>query len=334
MDSRAKPTVEVELATAKGKVLASVPTGTSIGKYEAKNLPASKAVAVINKLAKDILKRDFKSQSDFDRYLKLKSRFANVTLPLSIAFCRAFKTLPKSKKLPGLMVLGFEGGAHSDSSLKIQEVLIISKNVSQGLSNYQKLKTALLKKGIDTDVGLEGGFAPNNINDYQALQILKESLPANTEYGIDVGGSFYKKSRDYSLDDLIKGFKIVSIEDPFPEKNIKDWQNFFETFSKKCLVVGDDLVATNVARLKKVLFPPLINAVIVKPNQVGTVSETLEFIKLARKNKLKIIVSHRSGETNDSFIADLALAIGADFVKFGGMARGERLAKYNRLLQA
>ncbi|MBU4466687.1 hypothetical protein KKF47_01305, partial [Patescibacteria group bacterium] len=121
LDSRAKPTVEVELVTIKEKILASIPSGTSIGKYEAKNLPTDKAVAIINKLAKSILNKDFKSQSDFDKYLRLKSKFANVTLPLSIAFCRAFKTLPKSKKLPQLMVLGFEGGVHSDSSLKIQE---------------------------------------------------------------------------------------------------------------------------------------------------------------------------------------------------------------------
>ncbi len=333
LDSRAKPTVEVELVSSNEKVLASVPSGTSIGKYETKNLPADKAVAIINRLSKNILKKNFKSQSDFDKYLKLKSKFANVTLPLSVAFCRAFKTLPKSKRRPQLMVLGFEGGIHSDSSLKIQEIMIISKNVNQGLLNYGRLKKALLKEKIDTDVGLEGGFAPNNLNDYQAMQILKKSLPAQTKYAIDVGGSYFKPSEKYDLEDLIKDFKIVSIEDPFAEKDIKNWQSFFKKFGKDHLVVGDDLVATNTFRLKKALSPLLINAVIVKPNQIGTISETLEFVRLARKNKLKIIVSHRSGETNDPFIAELALAIGSDFVKFGGMARGERLAKYNCLLQ-
>ncbi|MBU4466658.1 phosphopyruvate hydratase, partial [Patescibacteria group bacterium] len=208
------------------------------------------------------------------------------------------------------------------------------KNVNQGLLNYEKLKKALLKEKIDTDVGLEGGFAPNNLNDYQAMQILRKSLPVQTKYAIDVGGSYFKQSEEYDLEDLIKDFKIISIEDPFAEKDIKKWQGFFKKFGKNHLVVGDDLVATNIFRLKKALFPLLINAVIVKPNQIGTVSETLEFVRLARKNKMKIIVSHRSGETNDPFIADLALAIGADFVKFGGMARGERLAKYNRLLQS
>jgi len=331
LDSRGKPTIEVEFSAGKEKVLASVPSGTSIGKYEAKILKTEKAVAIINSLAKCILKKSFKSQSDFDQYLKEKSKFANVTLPLSIGFCRSFKTLPKSKKLPKLMVLGFEGGVHSDSSLKIQEILIISKDVKQGLLNYQKLKKALQKKGIDIDVGLEGGFAPNNLNDYQAFTILKKCLPADTEYGIDVGGSYFKQSKDCNLQDLIRNFKIVSIEDPFSENDFKSWKSFFKKFGAKHLIVGDDLVATNVKRLKKALLPKVINAVIVKPNQIGTVSETLEFVKMARKNKLAVIVSHRSGETNDPFIADLALAVKADFVKFGGMARGERIAKYNRL---
>ena len=333
LDSRGKPTVEVEFFADIEKVLVSVPSGTSIGKYEAKNLPASKVVAVINKLAKDILKKDFKSQLDFDKYLKSRSKFANVTLPLSIGFCRSFKTLPKLKKLPKLMVLGFEGGVHSDSSLCIQEIMIISKDVKQGLLNYQKLKKALQKKKIDTDVGMEGGFAPNNLDDYQAFTILKECLPINTEYAIDVGGSYLKQNKEYDLENLIKDFKIISIEDPFSENDFKNWRNFFNKFSKNHLIVGDDLVVTNIERLKKALSPKVINAVIVKPNQIGTVSETLEFVKMARKNKLTIIVSHRSGETNDPFIADLAVAIKADFVKFGGMARGERIAKYNRLLE-
>ena len=209
--------------------------------------------------------------------------------------------------------------------------MIISKDVNQGLLNYKKLKKALLREKIDTDVGLEGGFAPNDLNDYQAFAILKKCLPVDTKYGIDVGGSYFKTGKECNLQDLIRDFKIVSIEDPFAEKDVKNWQSFFKSFSKKCLIVGDDLVATNIFRLEKALSFPLINAVIVKPNQIGTVSETLEFVKMARKNKLTVIVSHRSGETNDPFIADLAVAVKADFVKFGGMARGERIAKYNRL---
>ncbi len=331
LDSRGEPTVKAEIQVLGMKVSASVPSGTSVGKYEAPVVRPAKAVSVINRLGRQIVKKDFASQQVFDDWLKNHSSYANVTLPLSIAFSRAFKTLPKSRKLPKLMVLGFEGGVHSDSSLKIQEILIISKDVKQGLLNYEKLKKALQKKEIDTDVGLEGGFAPNNLNDYQAFAILKKCLPASTKYGIDVGGSYFKQSKDSNLEDLIRDFKIVSIEDPFSENDFKSWKNFFKEFGAKHLIVGDDLVATNVKRLKKALLPKIINAVIVKPNQIGTVSETLEFVKMARKNKLAVIVSHRSGETNDSFIADLAVAIKADFVKFGGMARGERIAKYNRL---
>ncbi|OHA62361.1 MAG: hypothetical protein A2117_01605 [Candidatus Wildermuthbacteria bacterium GWA2_46_15] len=333
LDSRGQATVEVKMKAEGRETLASIPSGTSVGKYEAPVLKTEKAVLKINQLTSLIIKKKFSSQSEFDQYLKNRTRFANVSLPLSIAFSRAFRTLPRpsKRKMPRLMILAFEGGVHSNSSLQIQEFLMVAGSVKEGLRFYQKLKQTLEKKGIDTDVGLEGGFAPNNLSDSQALEILRSVLPVKTKIGLDFGGSYYRGSRS-SLAELMKRFSVFAIEDPFSEDDLKNWRDFYQKYGRERLVIGDDLVVTNIGRLKMALKPKLINAVIVKPNQIGTVSETLDFICEAKQNELAIIISHRSGETNDSFIAELALAVGADFVKFGGLARGERMAKYNQLL--
>ncbi|MBI4359194.1 MAG: hypothetical protein HY577_01215 [Candidatus Nealsonbacteria bacterium] len=335
LDSRGETTVEVELTADGRTVLASCPSGTSVGKYEAPVLKTEKAVLKINQLARLIIEKEFDSQSEFDRYLKKRTRFANVSLPLSLAFSRVFRTLPpvSKKKTPRLMVLAFEGGVHSDSSLRIQEFLMIARSVKEGLRFYRALKKSLEEKRIDTDVGLEGGFAPNNLSDGQALEILRSVLPAKTKIGLDFGGRYYQGSRS-SLAKLIKRFSVFGIEDPFAEDDLKNWRGFYQKYGQKHLVIGDDLVVTNIGRLEMVLKPKLINAVIVKPNQIGTVSETLDFIRRARQNELAVIISHRSGETNDPFIAELAQSVGADFVKFGGLSRGERMAKYNQLLKA
>ena len=226
--------------------------------------------------------------------------------------------------------MAFEGGVHGDSSLKVQEILLLARTLDQGLKFCSDLKEALKKKNIDTDVGLEGGFSPNNISDEQALEILVETFSKKAKIGLDFGGRYFQGQSE-TQDKLITSYPVFLAEDPFSEEDFKNWSGFFRKFGKKYLVVGDDLVATNVSRLKKNLKMGLINAVIVKPNQIGTVTDTLNFVKQARKNNLTIIVSHRSGETNDPFIADLAWAVSADYVKFGGLARGERIAKYNRL---
>jgi len=321
--------------TVRGKKFqASCPSGTSVGKYEQPVLKVSEAVKQIERLGQLISQREFASQAEFDAFLREKSAFANVTLPLSIAFCRAFDTLPRSraKSLPRLLLLAFEGGLHSNSSLKIQEFLVLAKSVPEGRDLYQRLKRGLEKKGIDTDTGLEGGFAPNNLTDERTLELLRELLPRGTRFGLDLGGRYYK-GKPETVEKLIERFSIALIEDPFAEDDLVHWQRFYRQFGRKLLVVGDDLVTTNLKRLRKCLRPKVINAVIVKPNQIGTVSATLAFVRAARKNGLKIIVSHRSGETLDTFIADLAVAIKADFVKFGGFTRGERIARYNRLLE-
>jgi enolase len=325
------------MAAGGKKVMASCPSGTSVGKYEARVLPAKKAVLEIKKLFKKIVKKEFSSQENFDQFLKKQSKFANVILPLSIGFSRLFGTLlkPKKPKMPKLLVLAFEGGVHSHSSLKIQEFLFAADNPQQANQFYQKLKNGLEKEGIDTDTGLEGGFAPNSLTDEQALGLMAKYLPQGIKFGLDFGGRYFRNGGgpSSSVFGWLKGFKISLIEDPFGEDDLQGWLKFYGDFGKELLVVGDDLVATNIERLKKVLKPKMINAVIVKPNQIGTVSETLGFVREARKQRLKIIVSHRSGETNDPFIADLAVSVAADFVKFGGFKGGERIAKYNRLSQ-
>lgn len=333
LDSRGKSTVEVEMETKTGKFVASCPSGTSIGQHEAKVLPAKKAVKEIKRLAPDLVKKVFLSQSDFDAFLEEQSLFGNVTLPLSIAFCRAFDTLPKprTKRMPGLLILAFEGGVHSNSSLKIQEFLILAKDVAQGLSLYQKLEGYLKEEGIDTDTGLEGGFAPNNLSDEQALVILRKALPSETKIALDFGGSYYRGSG--GVETFLQEFNVFALEDPFGETEGQKWRSLFKKFGQSHLIIGDDLVATNVKILERISKRKMINAVIVKPNQIGTVTKTLDFVEKARQNGLKVIVSHRSGETQDAFIADLALSVESDFVKFGGLNRGERIAKYNQLIQ-
>jgi enolase len=335
LDSRGQSTIEVEMKTLQGRFLASCPSGTSVGKYEAPVLRSEDAAAKINELSLAISRNEFSSQPEFDNFLKKQLPFSNVTLPLSIAFSRAFRTLPKLKKkiLPKLLVLAFEGGTHGDSTLKIQEFLMVANNLKEGVQWYQKLKNFLEKKKIDTDTGLEGGFSPNNLSDEEALKILSSILPKSAKLGLDFGGSYFENRYPKRIEDLVKQFKVKIIEDPFGEDDFESWKKFYRKFGKKCLVVGDDLVVTDTLRLTMAARAKLINAVIVKPNQIGTVSETLEFVEQARKYNFKIIVSHRSGETNDSFVVDLAFAVGADYVKFGGLDRGERIAKYNRLLE-
>lgn len=335
LDSRGQPTVEAEMTTAAGRFSASCPSGTSVGKYEAPVLRTGDAVCQINDFSKVLARNEFSGQSEFDSFVKKRLPFANVTLPLSIAFARAFQTLakPKNPVLPKLLILAFEGGEHSDSSLKIQEFLMKADTLKEGLAWYQLLKKTLEKKKIDTDTGLEGGFAPNNVTDSQALEILSSVLPKTAALGLDFGGSYFVSKGSEKIEEIVKRFRIKIVEDPFGEDDFENWKKFYAKFGKRLLVVGDDLVATDTLRLEMARRTRLINAVIVKPNQIGTVSETLEFIEQAQKINFKIIVSHRSGETNDSFVADLAWAVQADFVKFGGMRGGERMAKYNRLLE-
>jgi enolase len=254
------------------------------------------------------------------------------------------------------------GGKHADNNLSFQEFMVIpAPNIefddalSIGVEVYQALEKKLKSDGYSVDVGDEGGFAPNGFTVEKALAYVK-SAASDFEpgqkifFGMDVAaGSFYKnkkyviKEEDLKLAkedladfyrELIENFELIYLEDPYFENDEEGWAIFFEEFGEKLMVIGDDLTVTNARFLKPAIEKKLINAVIVKPNQVGTLTETFEFVGMAKDAGLSVIVSHRSGDTaEDTFIADLSVAIGADFIKSGAPARGERVAKYNRLLE-
>lgn len=257
------------------------------------------------------------------------------------------------------------GGKHADNDLSFQEFMVIparsssyDKALQLGVDVYDDLEKILEEMDYGTDVGDEGGFAPRGFTVYRALELIKKA--SNKKYksgedvffGMDIAAeSFYsmasgaysikEENRDLSSDQLqdyylklLKDFEIIYLEDPFYEKDTQAWQKFNADMKSKLLVVGDDLVVTNKKYLDKALDSKLINGAIVKPNQVGTLTETFDFIRLAKENGISICVSHRSGDNaDDTFIADLAVAVSADFIKSGAPARGERVAKYNRLLE-
>lgn len=254
------------------------------------------------------------------------------------------------------------GGLHGAGNLDFQEFHIIpatSKPYFLGLQGgveiYHSLKAALIRRGAIHSVGDEGGFAPNLFTNSDALEINIEAI--NTSgyqvgqdffLGIDTAAGTFFRDGNYSIKDrsspmtssafisffeaLNKQYRLVLIEDPLQEDDWNGWVEMVQKLGNKLLVVGDDLLATNPERVKRAIELKACNAILVKPNQIGTITETLEVIKLARSAGWRIIVSHRSGETNDWFIADFAVGVRADFVKFGAPARGERVAKYNRLL--
>lgn len=255
------------------------------------------------------------------------------------------------------------GGRHAQNNLSFQEFMVIparnlpfDKAYEMGVEIYQLLEEKLREDGFDVAVGDEGGFAPNGFSVNHALEYLRAAAEKKYEvgkdafFGIDAAANSFREKDKYVIKeeklnlsretltvyyaDLLGRFELIYLEDPFYEKDTKGWSDFYNQFSKRLLIVGDDLTVTNPVILKDVVDQRLVNAVIVKPNQVGTLTETLEFIKKAREADMAIIISHRSGDTaEDTFIADLAVAVGADFIKSGAPARGERVAKYNRLLE-
>ena len=253
------------------------------------------------------------------------------------------------------------GGKHGAGNLDFQEFFIIpasSKTFSEGLQAgveiYHAIGNNLKRKGAIHSVGDEGGFAPNLFTNADALELFVESVK-ETNYqmgrdvflGLDVASDSFYKDGSYQIKDksspldgngLLEYYKTINnqyhlavLEDPFYEDGWESWKKFTSEFGNQIVIVGDDLLATNPKRVQKAISEKACNAVLIKPNQIGTISETLSVIKMAREANWKIVVSHRSGETNDTFIADFAVGVGADYVKFGAPARGERVAKYNRL---
>jgi len=259
----------------------------------------------------------------------------------------------------------FNGGKHADTNLDFQEFMIAPvkkmsfiEKVRMGAEIFHELGRVLKKAGFDTDVGSEGGYAPDIISSIQAIElILAAVLEAgytpgkDIGLGIDVGSSglYNKKAEKYifKLDqanftnntliglyyEWFRKYPIISLEDGLAEDDWEGWRELTKELGEEMLIVGDDLFATNINRLRRGQKERAANTILIKPNQVGTLTETIECVKFAQKHNYKLMVSHRSGETGDDFIADLAVAVGADYIKAGSLSRGERVAKYNRLME-
>jgi enolase len=270
---------------------------------------------------------------------------------------------PTFPALPTLLCNLLNGGLHAGSNLDMQEFMLIPTNthslaeaIEQVVAINHTLRTLLIKSGFQTLVGDEGGFAPILPTNQAALDLLTESIQSTKlklanqiKLGIDAAASSFFKNGLYTIKDAQKSitaaelgnlykewinkYKLLYLEDPFSEDDLNGWAEFTPSAPAGTLIVGDDLTCTNPQRLDMAIKKQMIRGVIVKPNQIGTVTETLEVVQKAKSANLKIIVSHRSGETNDDFIADFAVGVGADYAKFGAPVRGERVAKYNRLLQ-
>jgi enolase len=271
----------------------------------------------------------------------------------------------KPTKMPTPSFNIFNGGKHADTNLDFQEFMILplvdigfSEKVRMGAEIFHELGRVLKKADFDTDVGNEGGYAPDIRSSIQAIELIMAAC-VNAGYnpgteigiGIDVGSSelYNKETGEYifALDnasftkDTLSGlyhewlrkYPIISIEDGLGEDDWEGWRDMNKELGDEMLIIGDDLYVTNIERLRIGLKEKAANAILIKPNQVGTLSETIDCVKLAQKHNYKVMVSHRSGDTCDDFIADLAVAISSDYIKSGSLSRSERLAKYNRLME-
>ncbi|MCK9379105.1 MAG: phosphopyruvate hydratase [Candidatus Moranbacteria bacterium] len=271
----------------------------------------------------------------------------------------------KEKKMPFPMFNILNGGQHSDSGLSIQEFKLVPNGVVEyreqlraGSEIFYALKKSLSEKKYSVGVGDEGGFAPHLESNSQALEMINSAIKAagyepgkEASIGLDVAAnSFFDQesgkyilqpekktlSKEELLDlyaDWIGKYNIISIEDGLGEDDWKGWAEMNEKMGKEIMLIGDDLLVTNVKRLQIAIAEKACNSVLIKVNQIGTLTETIECIKLAKVNGMKTVISHRSGETTDDFIADLAVGADADYIKTGSLSRGERICKYNRLLK-
>jgi enolase len=303
---------------------------------------------------------------------KQKKRLgANAILSVSLASNKAsaiskkiplYKNIGKEKTLPLPQMNIINGGTHANNSLRIQEFMIrpdIANNFKEAINLcflvIQKLKTLISGKNLPTTLGDEGGFAPSLSNNEEAIEFILEAIEkAGLNAGkdisvcLDVAANELFKDKKYAINsskfissektieyylDLIKKYPIKSIEDPFFEDDWDSWVNFTKVINKNVQLVGDDLFVTNKERLMKGINVKAANTILIKPNQIGTLTETLEVINLAQQNNYKTIISHRSGDSEDTFIADLAVATNSSQIKTGSLARSERVAKYNRLLR-
>ena len=394
LDSRGNPTVEVEVTLEDGSMgRAAVPSGASTGAHEAVELRDGdksrylgkgvlKAVAAVNdEIFPELLGLEAEDQRLIDHAMieldgtPNKSRLgANAILGVSMATAKAAADaagLPlyryvggaNAHILPTPMMNIINGGAHADNPIDIQEFMVMPVGFDNfadalrcGAEVFHTLKKGLAAAGHNTNVGDEGGFAPNLKSTDDALGFIMKSIEAaGYQPGEDVvlaldaaATEFYKKGK-YELEgegkslssdqmatywaDLVKRFPIVSIEDGMSEDDWDGWISLTNEIGSRCQLVGDDLFVTNTARLAQGIERGAGNAILVKVNQIGSLTETLEAVQLAQINSYGAVMSHRSGETEDSTIADLAVATNCGQIKTGSLARSDRLAKYNQLLR-
>ncbi len=390
LDSRGNPTIETEVFTEKVNAYASVPSGASTGSKEALELRDGdntrylgkgvlKAVKNVNTIIKDkLIGMDVLDQELIDKTMieldgtDNKSNLgANAVLSVSLAClkCAAkennkelYEYVGNNYSMPYPMMNILNGGAHADNKLDFQEFMIIpnasniNERIRQGAEVFHNLKKVLKEKGYNTNVGDEGGFAPNLSSNKEALDYVIDAInKAGYKPGVDVfialdvaASEFYnKESNTYRLEDkdlsrddllnyygeLINNYPIISIEDPFDENDYDGFKSITQKYGDKVQIVGDDLFVTNEKLLRIGIEEKLANAIVIKFNQIGTVTEALNTIKLAKENGFKTIISHRSGETDDTFIADLSVGLDLKQIKTGSMSRVDRVAKYNRLMK-
>ena len=394
LDSRGNPTVECDIFLEDNSFgRAAVPSGASTGKHEAIELRDGdnnryfgkgvlKAVKNINqKLSPHILNKNFDTFKTFDNFLidfdgtdNKSGLGANATLAVSLAFAKSlgqqsqqpfFSFLSQGNDflLPMPMMNIINGGSHADNNVDIQEFMIapvgapsFSVALQYGCEVFHSLKSILKSKNLNTNVGDEGGFAPNINNSKEVIEIIikaveKSGLKLRKDIllSLDVASTeFYKENYYYLkgeqqklssnqminyLKDLVSAYPIFSIEDGMAEDDWEGWVNLTKELGKKIQLVGDDLFVTNIKRLKIGIEKNAGNSILVKLNQIGTLSETLETIYLAKQNKFSTIISHRSGETEDTTIADLAVAVSSGQIKTGSLSRTDRTSKYNQLLR-
>ncbi|MEY2646170.1 MAG: phosphopyruvate hydratase [Sediminibacterium sp.] len=397
LDSRGNPTVEVDVLTDEGALgRAAVPSGASTGIHEAVELKDNdkkkylgrgvlKAVKNVNTIiANGITGFDITSQAAIDQVMieldgtPNKAKLgANAILAVSMAVAKAAAeeaNLPlyryiggtNARTLPMPMMNILNGGAHADNKIDFQEFMIMpvgapsfSEGLRWGVEIFHQLKSTLKKKGYSTNVGDEGGFAPNIQSNEEAIETVLEAINAagykagsQIAIAMDAANSelwnakkkkyvFHKSSgKEMSSDQLVKyweswvkKYPIVSIEDGMAEDDWAGWKNLTDTIGSKCQLVGDDLFVTNVNRLQTGIDKKIANGLLVKVNQIGTLTETINAVSLAQHNGYNTIMSHRSGETEDTTIADLAVALNCGQIKTGSASRTDRMAKYNQLIR-
>jgi enolase len=396
LDSRGNPTVEVDVYTTNGAVgRAAVPSGASTGVHEAVELRDGdksvylgkgvlKAVENVNSIiAEELIGMDIFDQKLIDRVLleldgtPNKSKLgANAILGTSLAVSKAaaqeaglslFKYVGGvgATTMPVPMMNILNGGSHADNLIDIQEFMVMpfgassfSEGLRWGTEIFHHLKSVLKDKGMSTNVGDEGGFAPNLGSNEEAIQVVLQAIEkAGFKPGIDVhialdaaSSEFYNAEKGLYLfestgdsmtssqmvdfwADWCKKYPIVSIEDGLAEDDWAGWKEATEKLGNKVQLVGDDLFVTNTKRLSQGIEQGIANSILVKVNQIGSLSETIEAVQMATRNSYTSVMSHRSGETEDNTIADLAVALNCGQIKTGSASRSDRMAKYNQLLR-